>query len=182
MKDVILGIDPGVASGALAVIDTEGHFVEVFDAPWLASGAGGRKEPDLHEMWRLLGNHRLLGPNVSKAFVELIRPFGGTLNAISVHSLSGSEMAWRALMQGRWPVERITPKDWRRMVGIGRTPKGLTATQKKHSLLAAARGIFPAAPLDLVKHDGRAAALLIAEAGRRLTIAGAGPVSTSEPG
>jgi len=53
----------------------------------------------------------------------------------------------------RLPLELVTPATWKRALGLG---------AEKRASLDKARLLFPSAPLDLAKHDGRAEALLIA--------------------
>lgn len=180
---IFLGIDPGVASGALAAVDECGGFVLVEDAPWLASGAGGRKEPDYRGLAELLAPFAWKSEQPIRAFVEEIRPHGGPrgpacpackrprggLNALSVASMVSSSTAWRALLAFTGvPMEVVTPRAWRKAIGLP-TVAGQSAIEKRDAVLAKARALWPTAPLERAKDNGRAAALLIAEAGRRMS-------------
>jgi len=167
-----VGIDPGVASGALAVITHRGRYVSVYDAPYAPTAKRGRNEPDFQrvaEIMDTLDLELVRTERVERAFIEVIAPQGSVINRLSVHSLAMSYASWLQALARRFPVQRIEVKDWQATVGL-KYQKGWTDTQKKKATCTLARELFPDAPLELAKHHGRAGALLIAEAGRRMIV------------
>lgn len=184
---IVLGIDPGVESGALAAVRLDGSFAAAIDAPWLAAGAKGRKWPDGKAMSDILVDLMSRIGSVQRCYLEEIRPHGGTvgkpcpackrgkprLNALAVASMASSFHAWRVLLEtASVPFEVASPKTWRRIVELP-TVAGQSAIEKRDAVLARARALWPDAPLTRKKDNGRAAALLIAEACRRVVVGSA---------
>jgi hypothetical protein len=152
-----LGVDPGL-SGGLALLEPDGTFVGCWDAPTIKSGTGGRRDYDRPACWALLRAAVLRHPGLTVVLEQLSpMPKNG---CISAFKLGGGLELWTMAAVGlNLAIERVRPKRWQAVIGC---PAGEKAS------LARAREMFPAAPLKLEKHSGRAAALLLAEYGRRV--------------
>lgn len=160
---VWIGVDVGF-SGAAAAINERGEVV-VHDTPTVEL-AKGRRGYDVRGMAEVLED--LLGHGDTDerlCAVELVHsmPGEGVRSAFSFGRGLGN---WEALLVAmRIPFELVTPQAWQKVMLNG-LPKG------KGSSLVKARQLFPKAPLSLVKHHGRADAILLAEYLRRTTRGG----------
>ena len=155
-----VGIDPGLG-GAVAVIDQRGNVISVHDTPTLTvKRAKGHKrvylEPEMVnilEAVKTTGDVRIVGIERQQAMPAQ----GGT----SMFSIGYGYGLWiMACTALRLPYQIVEASTWKREVGI---PKG---SSKGESIRAGLR-LFPTAPLARKKDDGRADAILIAEAVRR---------------
>lgn len=153
MSGLICGIDPGV-SGAVGFLTERGEFVRVFDMP-VYETTTGRRQIDPVELASILMQQRPL-----RCVLERVnaRPGEGAVGAFSFgHSLGVIQGVLGAL---GFPYELVQPAVWKRKAGI---PPGAG----KGASIATAKQQIPsaAAALTLVKHDGRAEALLLARHG-----------------
>jgi hypothetical protein len=144
------GIDPGV-TGALALVDAEGRFQAVHDMPTTLATTG-RRQIDPGALAALLREH---GP--AFCLVERVgpRPREGAVGAFSFGLTFGAILGVLATLG--LPHDLVQPVAWKRRAGIPpKSPKGVS--------IAVAKRLLPdAGPhLTLVKHDGRAEALLLA--------------------
>ncbi len=154
MNDMILGIDPG-AHGAIAVLDTDGALIAVYDMPSLeeTSGRPATNAPLLAAIFAKSGARR--------AFCEFVsaRPTDSRVGAFSFGRAKGCvEGACGAL---GLPLVFLTPPTWKRLANI---PPG---AENKDQARARAIARWPAhAELFARKKDvDRAEAALIGWAG-----------------
>lgn len=139
-----MGIDPGL-SGAWALIDEAGRYVS----------AG-----DMHnEDGRVLTRHvwaemvQSVSINRVKVALELVHsmPKQGLSSTFVFGAAYGCALALGNMFDE--PAVLVTPNKWKKFYG-------LNADKNKSSALA--RDMWPDAPIELKKHNGRAEALLIA--------------------
>lgn len=160
---IYIGIDPGL-SGAVGVIDedTPDAGAKVFDTPTA-----------------LVEGEKTQRKYLISAMVQILKPYAGQPGVLAVlenvHSMPKQGVAssfcfgegkgmWEGILAAlEIPVELVSPQRWK---------KAIMADQGKDKSAARfkAMALFPtlAEQLKLVKHDGRAEALLMAEYGRRL--------------
>ena len=164
---IYIGIDPGL-NGAVGVITSHGQsyigsdHVNVFDTPTALVEGEKTKRKDL-----------------VPAMAPLLKPFADRSDVVAVlenvHSMpkqgvsssfcfGESKGMWEGILAAyNIPTEMVSPQRWK---------KEIMADQGKEKSAARfkAMALFPslADQLKLVKHDGRAEALLLAEYGRRL--------------
>ncbi|CAB4198308.1 Crossover junction endodeoxyribonuclease RuvC [uncultured Caudovirales phage] len=145
---IYIGIDPGLVSGAYAAIDHNGAFLACGDI----ANNGDRIHPRmlkiaLQEIIRNNGND-------AEFVIEsvFVRPGQGMSSTGKFMRACGAIETVVDLLL--YPYEMVTPQAWKKH-------HGLIGTDKKASL-ALARTMWPTAPLKLVKHHGRADALLMA--------------------
>jgi crossover junction endodeoxyribonuclease RuvC len=142
-----LGIDTGVANGALGAINHNGEYVDSFmidhkDKHILALVFKSRilsiVDPREGAEICMEQVHSMPNQGVSSTFA-----FGRAVGVIS----AVCELT-------RYPVHMVTPQKWKKHFGL---------TADKNEALDLARKLFPAAKLKLKKDINRAEALLIAE-------------------
>ena len=132
-----LGIDPG-KTGAMAVLDKGGEFVEVVDFE------------------EVLPRIRLLAKTVKFAYLEEVHAMPGQ-GVSSTFTFGENSGWWKGILQAfEIPFKTIRPQDWQK----GLVPKKNNLTDKPG--LAVARQLYPDAPLNLKKHHNRADAILLA--------------------
>jgi crossover junction endodeoxyribonuclease RuvC len=163
---IYIGIDPGL-SGAVAVIqDTEAYYgehrINVFDTPTaLVKGEKTKRR-------YLMGSMALL-----------LQPYAKQQDVVAVlenvHSMPSQGVSssfcfgegkglWEGILAAyNIPMELVSPQRWKKTI-MADQGKDKSAARFK------AMALFPslADQLKLVKHDGRAEALLMAEYARRL--------------
>ncbi len=145
---VYLGIDPG-QTGAMALVDYHGDFLELWDY------YDGPTAVKVLETWHLLYNIAHVGLEKVHSM-----PRQGVASSFKFGCNYGR---YQGILDGlHLPYTLITPQKWQ----AGVVPKK-TGDSAKPSLTVA-RQMFPSAELHLVKHHGRADALLIADYVRRL--------------
>ena len=155
---LILGVDPGL-SGALAFLDPVEQTLEIFDMPLIVKKKAGKKRSDvnMYELARIMDHY---ADRVKKAYVEYVAssPQMGVVSATSFARATRS--AEQAIASCFIPQERVTPKVWKQDMKLNRD---------KNVSRAMASKLFPAFGnlWNLVKHDGRAEAALIALWGSR---------------
>lgn len=153
---MIIGIDPGTATGALAALDALG--AAVWDLPvhlLAARGRGPRTTLDLAGLHRRLAE---LG-KIAHAYIELVGPMPKQ-GIVSTWRFAEAYGALRGLIVAMGiPHTLVQPRAWQRFHGIGGEPD---AARRR------AVELFPEVAGDLArkKDAHRADALLIAAYGR----------------
>lgn len=159
VRTITLGIDPGI-HGALALIDYDGLFLEIWDMPSVRQAKGNVLSATgirniLSQCFDIAGTQDA----TLKTYVEEqhARPIQGVTSAFAMGRNFG--VLEVALDLRAIPWRTVRPSDWKKSMGV---------SKDKNSSLMAARRLWPQAAdhLNLAKHDGRAEALLIAEWGR----------------
>lgn len=156
----IVGIDPGL-DGAVAIMCTETGKIEITDTPTTTykSGKKNKRMFLAQEMANILIPAEMgVGTQV---FIEQVSAMPGQ-GVTSMFGFGKGYGIWIGICAAlRIPTTFVTPQRWKKEIMAGIPDK--TAARIR------AQQLFPAvAPvMKLVKHDGRAEALLIAEYGRR---------------
>jgi len=150
------GIDPG-ASGAIAVLSEEGHFVAVFDMPVLEVKVGKAIKRRVNA--ELLAYEVGLYPN-AVAVLEQVSSMPGQ-GVSSMFAFGESYGIVKGVLAAfQIPTHLVTPVKWK---------KAMELNASKDGSRAKAIQMWPghASMFKRVKDDGRAEACLIAEFGRR---------------
>ena len=151
-----VGVDPGL-HGAICFMDSFGG-VKVHDLPvitdgklkWIDGSMLGSLFMDHENMPNGFRNeklavvervHAMPKQGVSSSFNFGVG-FGSILSVLQVHGV---------------PIEFVQPSVWKKALGL---------SQDKKASLHKARLLYPDAPLELEKHEGRAEAILIAHYAR----------------
>lgn len=147
---LIIGVDPGLVSGAWGAIDHHGAYRAGGPIPHADRRIDVRQWR--HDLREAMGHqdvvvalesvHSMPGQGVASTFA-----FGRAVGAIQA-----------VLDLLAVPVTLAEPRIWKRSMGL---------TADKGSSLALARSLWPTAPLARMKDHGRAEALLLAEWLRR---------------
>ena len=158
---VFVGIDPGF-DGAVSVVDQAGRFVGTYDTPTLVvkNGRGQKRVYQAREMVKILAEVAHLYV-VARVGLEDVHAMPGQ-GVRSMFSLGHGVGLWEGLLAGMgFSYEKIPPQRWKKIMldGMGK---------EKDAAVYKAQQVFPAAPLRLKKHHGRAEALLLAEYVRRI--------------
>lgn len=140
---IFIGIDPGSSSGAWAAIDQQGLFIGCGDLP---VEDGRIKAVELMEL--LWHDHET---HIAVEDVHTM-PGQGIASSGKFMRAAGAIEAVAALVGNSLTLVR--PQVWKRFHRLIGMEKGAS--------LEMARSIWPSAPLKLVKHHGRADALLMA--------------------
>jgi crossover junction endodeoxyribonuclease RuvC len=148
---LVVAIDPGL-TGALGFL-RDGAYVAVEDMPVVLKGVGSVKnEVSPQGMKTLIRGHLQPGEAVV-AVIEKVGAMPGQ-GVSSVFSLGDSYGAARAVLAtAGFELVQVHPATWKKYFKL---------TSDKELSRALATRLFPAAPLHLKKHDGRAEALLLA--------------------
>jgi hypothetical protein len=167
---ITIAIDSGL-TGAIASLDERGEIVLVGDLPVSAHGKnkwiGGAKLLPM-----LFAARRRHEP--ARVFVEYMHALpmmagdgdveGGTTRGGGLYAASKKGMVLGSILSilevAQLPFELVVPQKWKRALNLI-APKA-TYRQRKDASLDMARQLFPKAPLDRQKDDGRAESLLIA--------------------
>lgn len=140
---IFIGLDPGSSSGAYGIVGEDGQYISCGEIPTVDGRVDARS-----------------------LFVLIDMPFDGHIAVEDVHTMPGQGIASSGkFMRAAGAIEAtaaltagsvtlVRPQVWKKH-------HGLIGTEKKASL-ALARHVWPDAPLNLVKHHGRADALLMA--------------------
>jgi len=147
---LICGIDPGL-DGAIGFLNQDGTFAHVADMPTLPTSTG-RRQVDPAALAGILKQHRPVHVIVERVGA---RPGEGATGAFSFgHSFGVIAGVLGAL---GIPHSIVQPAVWKRCAGI---PPGAS----KAASITTAKCAIPSAAehLTLVKHHGRAEALLLA--------------------
>jgi crossover junction endodeoxyribonuclease RuvC len=141
---ILLGIDPG-ANGAIAVFE-DGRLVDVIDMPAVRDGKGKRRTD------AAAVGAAIRGVRPHLAVVERVgaMPGQGVTSMFSFGLTCG--IVHGALGALQVPMELVSPQQWKQEMHVGRD----NARQRASQLLPAGASLWP-----LVKHDGRAEAVLI---------------------
>jgi len=144
-QKIFIGLDPGSSSGAWAIIDQGGNYMDCGEIPTVNSRVNAQA---LSLLLHTVG--------VSQIFIAVedvhTMPKQGLSSSGKFMRAAGAIEAVAALTGDE--VVLVRPQVWKKH-------HGLIGTDKKASL-EMARQIWPDAPLHLVKHHGRADALLMA--------------------
>ena len=148
---ITIGIDPGL-TGAVGVLH-DGVFVAVEDMPTVVKGVGSvKREVDAAGLISLLRMY-IRSTDYNVLVLEKVGAMPGQ-GVSSVFSLGDSygtaRTACAAVMS---ELHQVSPVTWKKHFKLER--------DKELSRALAIR-LFPAAPLHLKKHDGRAESLLLA--------------------
>lgn len=154
---MIIGIDPGLA-GAIAALRDDGALIGVADMP--ASRWEGMSWVNGRNLTSILLELRG-GLEVSRVIIERAQPMPKQGVSSSFHYGMGFGAILAVCESMMLPMEFVHPSKWKRYFGL------IGDNKRKSAALDKARVMFPAADLCMVKHDGRAEALLIAEWRRR---------------
>jgi len=148
---LIVAIDPGL-TGAIGFL-RDGIYVAVEDMPVVLKGAGSVKSEVSPQGIKTLIRERLQPGEAVVAVIEKVGAMPGQ-GVSSVFSLGDSYGAARAVLAtAGFELVQAHPATWKKYFKL---------TSDKELSRALATRMFPAAPLHLKKHDGRAEALLLA--------------------
>jgi len=148
---LIVAIDPGL-TGAIGFL-RDGIYVAVEDMPVVLKGAGSVKSEVSPQGIKTLIRERLQPGETVVAVIEKVGAMPGQ-GVSSVFSLGDSYGAARAVLAtASFELVQVHPATWKKYFKL---------TSDKELSRALATRMFPAAPLHLKKHDGRAEALLLA--------------------
>ena len=162
MKNLVLGVDPGV-SGAMAVYDLDRDAVtEVIDMPVHVVQRNGSKRATL-DLYQLGVFISTLSSRLRVAVVEDVHamPKQGVSSTFSFGFSAGAVQGVVATLMA--PIALVRPAIWKRALGLNGDKD---ASRRKASMM------FPYAANNwpLKKHDGRAEAALIAWYGARYSL------------
>lgn len=145
---IYIGLDPGLLSGAWGAIDHNGEFIGCGDI----ANNGERVHPRMLtiELQEVISK----GQDGAMIVVEQVgaMPKQGLASTAKFMRATGTIEAVAMLLL--YPVDFVTPQKWKKHAGL--------IGQEKRASLDMARKLWPSAPLKLVKHHGRADALLMA--------------------
>jgi crossover junction endodeoxyribonuclease RuvC len=141
-------------SGAIAVLDNTGELVTVADLPFVHDKSLAWVSGDVLQVMLL----NALQGRPARAYVERVGSMPGQGVASSFQFGCGFGSILSVLQTMLLSMALVTPAVWKRSYGLGKD---------KNASLHKARLMWPRADLRLIKHEGRAEALLIAEYGRR---------------
>lgn len=153
----VIGADPGV-TGACAIIG--GGQVRIIDMPTVDRGGEGmiRNKIDGTALYDMLRELIPAGEPVLFALEDV-----GTLGGEKASAIQGSLQYSKAVIEtvagiARYTIVLVGVQKWKRFYRLGKDKK---------AAIRLAKELYPGAPITLVKHDGRADALLIAHYVRR---------------
>lgn len=154
----VIGIDPG-ASGAVAILQHDGKFVQVFDMPTVEVKVGGKAKRRISpEM--LVAELKLYTDEGAVAWIEHVSAMPGQ-GVSSMFAFGESFGIARGVLAGlRVPTYTVPPAVWKRALQLNSGKDG--SRSKAAQMWPASAGEFKR-----VKDDGRAEAALIAEYGRK---------------
>ncbi|HEY0684739.1 MAG TPA: hypothetical protein VGD45_20550 [Steroidobacter sp.] len=157
MSKLILGIDPGV-TGAFALIDAaSGAYVHVNDMPVVSDQS--LSWVDGAELQTLLLSSINGRPAIAVIERVSAMPQQGVSSTFKFGVAVGSILG--TVQTLRIPLHLIHSSQWKRALGLT-FEKDVKQAERKRASLDKARLLFPTAPLDRQKDNGRAEALLIA--------------------
>lgn len=155
---IVIGVDPGI-TGAIAAVCNKRGLLAVSDLPICSNGlTTGRllRWLDVEKLDGILREWSALfdfaGEDV-RAVLErpIAMPGQQIATAASSFDMQG---AIRAVLTMRgYPLEFVTPNEWKRYYRLGKAKSEARAT---------AFALYPQAPVTRAKDDGRAEAILIA--------------------
>lgn len=150
---MILGVDPGL-KGALAFFDPLNGGVEIFDMPVMTVKRNG-KDKNRVDKYALSMLIDAKSPDTKVAVFEDVWGVEGQAGASQFEFGKATGIAEGAVAANYIKIVHVAPSRWKRCMGV---------TSDKNSSRAKASHMAPAYShlWPLVKHDGRAEALLIA--------------------
>lgn len=153
----IIGVDPG-AAGAIAIIESTGKLVHVFDMPSVEVVVGGKAKRRVSpEM--LAAELELYAFQGAKAVIEQVNAMPGQ-GVSSMFAFGESFGLAKGVLAGlKIPTSTVTPGKWKKALQLNAGKDG--SRQKAAQLWPAHAGEFRR-----VKDDGKAEACLIAYWGR----------------
>ena len=148
---LIIGVDPGLTGAAGFLRD--GAYLAVEDMPVVLKGSGSVKHEVNPQGLKALIRAKLLAGEAVVCALERVNAMPGQ-GVSSVFSLGDSFGCARSVLAtAAFELTYTHPATWK---------KHFKLTSDKELSRALATRMFPAAPLHLKKHDGRAEALLLA--------------------
>ena len=156
---ILIGIDPGV-NGAIAFLDEDLGFKYVFDMPVM--NLSGKKQQVNAAALAYIFRENLpyVGTDYgvdATAYVEQVHSMPGQGVSAMFNFGTGYGVIQGVLGALQIPMVLVSPAVWKRRAGLTGKPKDASRTL--------AQQLYPAAPLGLKKHVGRADAILIARFG-----------------
>lgn len=173
-EQTVVGIDPG-AHGALGCITLGGgwRFVDAADLPVRDRGKSvtnnvldGRLLAKILSRWQpTLVVVEDIQPMPSRPEGEETEADRRSMPARAAYTMGGFCLGVMAACEALgYDVVMTRPTSWKRAAGLARVGDRLRSDVKRESL-ELARSLWPDAPLERAKHEGRAEALLIARFG-----------------
>ena len=155
---IFIGIDPGLI-GAVAMID-DSPIVHIWDTPTITvQGAKKKKRHYLMQEMLKIFTDLKLKPGECTAVIEQVNAMPGQ-GVTSMFSMGFGLGAWHMLLAAlNIPFVQVRPQEWKKAYGLH--------GKDKNGSIVRAKQLFPTSDIHLVKHDGRAEALLLAEYLRR---------------
>lgn len=150
----IIGLDPGV-SGAVGVLTQSGQFVNVFDMPTvLANKSSNRQMVNAYELANMIRAQIVNAPSDVVAITENVNamPDQGVSSVFTFGKSYGILLGVLAALGVSTHI--VSPAKWKGFFALGR---------EKDQSRELAQRMWPAAPLGLKKHHGRAESLLLAK-------------------
>lgn len=156
MTDLVLGIDIGV-NGAVALVDLNGHLVDIWPMPCLDEGPKKRRSINAPLLAELV-----FKSHASLAYVERVgvRPGEGAVGAFQFGDCAG--VVRGVLAAASIPTQLIMPAQWKRIIGI---PPGKEGAKDAARSEAIRRWPAQASRFSRKKDADAAEAALIAVAG-----------------
>ena len=155
---MIIGVDPGI-DGAIAVLEDDGTYVEVFDLATVMIISGKKKKRILDEE-QIIKDLRLYASEETTVILERVSAMPNN-GAVSMFNFGSTYGFLRGVLRGILsPPNLVTPTSWKRHHELIKQPKD--------SARVLAKEMYPLASLERKKDCDRADALLIADYGRTL--------------
>lgn len=155
---MIIGIDPGI-SGAIAVLEDDGTYVEVFDIASQKIKTGKRTRTVLDEK-QIIHDLRLYEDHDTQIFLERVSAMPGNGN-VSMFNFGSTFGFLKGVLSSVLSAPTlVAPASWKRHHDLIR--------HEKDDARLLAKEKYPLAPLERKKDCDRADALLIAEYGMTL--------------
>lgn len=148
-----IGIDPGL-TGAIAWLDSNHNFIEVWDMPVMAKSKG-KKQVNGVELARII--REITFEHACIAVVEQVHAMPGQGGTSMFNFGHGTGVIDGVLAALKMPVVYVTPTKWKKAAALLKTEKDMARTK--------AIQLYPTAPLSRKKDIGRADAILIARYG-----------------
>ncbi len=156
---MIVGVDPGL-TGAVAFIDGAGGSCRIDDLPTLEKSGSGLIKRKLDGRALLTLFQSRVGPI---AAVLCVIEDVGTLGGEKAAQIQGSLQYSKAVIEtvaaiAMYPTVLVGVQRWKGFYKLGKDKK---------DAIRLAKTLYPDAPITLMKHEGRADALLLAHYARR---------------
>ena len=150
-----IGIDPGL-TGAIAWLDQNDKFIDVWDMPVMQKGTkGNKKQVNPVELANII--REITRECDCIAYVELVSAMPGQ-GVTSMFNFGDGFGCIRGVLAAlQVPVEFVTPQSWKSRAGLKGKDKDAARTK--------AINLYPMASLSRKKDIGRADAIMIARYG-----------------